>query len=294
MLNAMHPNLSPARRIFNSAAAAVLLLGIAAPDSGTFRVTVDEEPPVTGTFFDAYASPTFSRVEKWFYPRDLPPGLHLHYAMKANPLPSVVAHLAPLVDGLDVASAGELEVALASGTNPAAISFAGPGKTRRDHEAALAAGVTVNVESGAELRRLADLAAASGRRARVAIRVNPDFELKTSGMKMAGGPKQFGVDAELVPELLALPDKGLQRIEPGRERCVLLRRLGIGAAALDRLPRREHVQVCLVKVLRLHGRACARLEIVVRRDRAIPHQLLLPAHAVHKRCPGICGRAGRA
>lgn len=52
------------------------LLGIAAPDSGTFRVTVDDEPPVTGTFFDAYASPTFCRVEKWFYPRDLPPGLH--------------------------------------------------------------------------------------------------------------------------------------------------------------------------------------------------------------------------
>ena len=38
--------------------------------------------------------------------------------------------------------------------------------------------------------------------ARIAVRVNPDFELKSSGMKMGGGPKQFGVDAEQVPELL--------------------------------------------------------------------------------------------
>lgn len=135
--------------------------------------------------------------------QQLPGGVHLHYAMKANPMPAVVAHLVPLVDGLDVASAGELEVALASGASPTTISFAGPGKTARDLERALAAGVTVNIESPGELRRFDALASASGRRGRVAIRVNPDFELKTSGMKMAGGPKQFGVDAEQVPELLA-------------------------------------------------------------------------------------------
>jgi diaminopimelate decarboxylase len=135
--------------------------------------------------------------------RRLPPGLQLHYAMKANPMPAVVAHLVPLVDGLDVASAGELTVALAAGALPATISFAGPGKTPRDHERALAAGVTVNIESPSELRRFAALAAAAGRRGRAAVRVNPDFELKSSGMKMAGGPKQFGVDAEQVPGLLA-------------------------------------------------------------------------------------------
>jgi diaminopimelate decarboxylase len=135
--------------------------------------------------------------------RHLPADLHIHYAMKANPMPAVVAHLVPLVDGLDVASAGELDVALASGAQPATISFAGPGKTARDHERALAAGVIVNVESPGELRRFAALAKASGHRGRVAIRVNPDFELKSSGMKMGGGPKQFGVDAEQVPGLLA-------------------------------------------------------------------------------------------
>jgi diaminopimelate decarboxylase len=136
----------------------------------------------------------------------LPRALHLHYAMKANPMPEVVAHLVSLVDGLDVASAGELDVALASGAAPSNVSFAGPGKTLRDLERSLQAGVTVNVESESELRRLAALAARADRRAGVAIRVNPDFELKTSGMKMAGGPKQFGVDAERVPQLLtALP-----------------------------------------------------------------------------------------
>ena len=142
--------------------------------------------------------------------RQLPSGLQLHYAMKANPMPAVVAHLVPLVDGLDVASAGELGVALAAGGAARTISFAGPGKTLLDLERALAAGITVNVESPGELRRLAALAATTGRKGRVAIRVNPDFELKTSGMKMAGGPKQFGIDAEQVPALLASLPKSLE------------------------------------------------------------------------------------
>jgi diaminopimelate decarboxylase len=133
----------------------------------------------------------------------LPAGLHLHYAVKANPMPAVVKHLVPLVDGFDVASAGELDLALANGAAVSTVSFAGPGKSLIDLQRALRSGVTINVESGNELRRLADLAAREGRRARAAIRVNPDFELKSSGMKMAGGSKQFGVDAEIVPELLA-------------------------------------------------------------------------------------------
>jgi diaminopimelate decarboxylase len=123
--------------------------------------------------------------------------------MKANPMPEVVKHLAGLTDGLDVASAGELAVALATGTDPRDISFAGPGKSNADLEAAVASGVIINMESEGEMARIAALAAATNTRPRVAIRVNPDFELKTSGMKMAGGPKPFGVDAERVPDMLA-------------------------------------------------------------------------------------------
>lgn len=132
----------------------------------------------------------------------LPEAVHIHYAIKANPMPEVVAHLATRVDGLDVASAGELRLALDTCTPPAEISFAGPGKSVPELEAAVAAGITINLESETELERVARISAASGTVGRVAVRVNPDFELKTSGMKMGGGPKAFGVDAERVPGLL--------------------------------------------------------------------------------------------
>lgn len=133
----------------------------------------------------------------------LPPSVSLHYAIKANPMPAVVRFIAPLVDGLDVASAGELEVALDAGMRPGAISFAGPAKTASELARAIDAGIVVNMESPREMERLAELARERGQRPRVAIRVNPDFELKTSGMRMSGGPKPFGIDAETVPAVLA-------------------------------------------------------------------------------------------
>jgi diaminopimelate decarboxylase len=134
--------------------------------------------------------------------KHLPVEVHLHYAIKANPMPEVVRHLAGLVDGLDVASAGELRIALASGMKPQAISFAGPGKTDAELAEATAAGICVSLESEGEMDRLAALGSNRNARPRVAVRVNPDFELKSSGMKMGGGPKQFGVDAERVPAML--------------------------------------------------------------------------------------------
>jgi diaminopimelate decarboxylase len=133
----------------------------------------------------------------------MPEELSLHYAMKANPLPAVVQHMVSLVDGLDVASAGELAVALATGIDPSDVSFAGPGKRDAELRLAVESGITINLESAGEMRRLARIAAELGRRPAVAIRVNPPFELKTSGMKMGGRPSQFGVDAERVPDLLA-------------------------------------------------------------------------------------------
>jgi diaminopimelate decarboxylase len=133
----------------------------------------------------------------------LPDELSIHYAIKANPMPALVQHMAGLVDGLDVASARELQVALDAGMPAAEISFAGPGKALWELEAAVAAGITINLESETELTRVAAIAERSGRTPHVAVRVNPDFELKSSGMKMSGGPKAFGVDAERVPAMLA-------------------------------------------------------------------------------------------
>lgn len=134
----------------------------------------------------------------------LPEGISLHYAMKANPMPAVVGHMASLVDGIDVASAGELAVALDAGMSPSEISFAGPGKRPEELDSAVASGITVNLESFTELDRITSSAERLSQQAHVAVRVNPDFELKSSGMKMGGGPKVFGVDAERVPEMLKL------------------------------------------------------------------------------------------
>ena len=137
----------------------------------------------------------------------LPASVKLHFAMKANPMPAVVGYMAGLVDGIDVASAGELKVALDAGTDPHEISFAGPGKREAELRQAVAAGILINIESFREVELLGAISKELSLPARVAVRVNPDFELKGSGMKMGGGPKQFGVDAEQVPELLALIGK---------------------------------------------------------------------------------------
>lgn len=143
--------------------------------------------------------------------RTLPPDIGLHYAMKANPMPAVVAHMVPLVDGIDVASAGELRVALDAGADPTEISFAGPGKQPWELRTAVAAGITLNIESPRELEHLVTISEELDLPARVAVRVNPDFELKSSGMKMGGGPKVFGIDAEQVPQVLArIGESGLE------------------------------------------------------------------------------------
>jgi len=132
----------------------------------------------------------------------LPNEIRLHYAMKANPMPAVVHHLAGQVDGMDVASAGEMRIALDTILSPDKISFAGPGKKEHELSSAIAAGVVLNMESEQEMELIAQLGGYLGIVPNVSIRVNPDFELKSSGMKMGGGPKPFGVDAERVPDML--------------------------------------------------------------------------------------------
>ena len=129
------------------------------------------------------------------------PAVDLHYAIKANPHPALLQAVAPLVDGLDVASAGELDKALR--VKPAgAISFAGPGKRDAELEAAITAGATLNVESEGEAARALAIGGRLGTAPRLAVRVNPDMELKGSGMKMGGRPSPFGVDAERAAALV--------------------------------------------------------------------------------------------
>lgn len=156
---------------------------------------------VGSTPFYAYDRTVMTRRVKELR-EHLPESVDLHYAIKANPMPAVVQHMAGLTDGLDVASARELQVALNTGMSPERISFAGPGKKPEELRCAIAAGVVINLESFTELDRAGEIGTSIGIRPQVAIRVNPDFELKTSGMKMSGGPKPFGVDAEQVPDML--------------------------------------------------------------------------------------------
>ena len=130
----------------------------------------------------------------------LPGGVGIHYAMKANPLPEMVAAMVPLVDGIDIASGGELAVALAAGATH--VSFAGPGKTDAELAAAITAGVTINLESVGEAARALAIADRLGTTPKLAVRVNPDFSLKGSGMKMGGGAAAFGIDAERVAPLV--------------------------------------------------------------------------------------------
>lgn len=141
----------------------------------------------------------------------LPSTLELHYAIKANPMPALVQHLATLTDGLDVASAQEMMVALDTGTDPARISFAGPGKSAAEIRRAVAARVTMTAESEAQLEVAVQAGEALGVQPRIALRVNPAFELKASGMKMGGGPKPFGIDEARVPQVLdAMREQDLQ------------------------------------------------------------------------------------
>lgn len=138
--------------------------------------------------------------------RTLPSSVNLSYAIKANPMPAIVQHLSSLVDSFDVASSGELRTALDTPMPADHISFAGPAKTIAELTQAIAAGVTIELESITEARRVIEIGNRFGVQPRVAIRVNPDFAIKGSGMRMGGGPQQFGIDSEMVPDLLSALD----------------------------------------------------------------------------------------
>jgi diaminopimelate decarboxylase len=128
--------------------------------------------------------------------------VQLHYAVKANPYPPLLRFICKHVDGLDIASAGELALAVDAGADATAISFAGPGKRDAELAAAIEAGATINCESEGEAERALAIAARGPVRPRLAIRVNPPFEIRGAGMRMGGGPRPFGIDADRVASLV--------------------------------------------------------------------------------------------
>ncbi len=127
------------------------------------------------------------------------PGVDLHYAIKANPYGDLLSAMAPLIDGFDAASIGEVGRVSVHGKP---VSFAGPGKTLAELAMAIAGGVTINAESESEVDRALAFAEQIEEVPQLAVRVNPEFELRGSGMRMGGRASPFGVDAERVPALV--------------------------------------------------------------------------------------------
>ena len=163
--------------------------------------TVTDLAGALGTPFYAYDRAVIdARVAELRH--HLPARTRLSYAIKANPMPELLAWLAPRVDGLDVASGGEIDRALAAGADPGTISFAGPGKGRHELARALDAGIVIGIESEGQHATLEALAQERGATPMVSLRLNPDFQLKGSGMRMGGGSQPFGVDVEQAPALL--------------------------------------------------------------------------------------------
>lgn len=133
----------------------------------------------------------------------MPDEVEIHYAIKANPHPDIVTFFKDLGCGVDVASKGELEIALKAGFTASKIGFAGPGKSPSEIEAACAAGIdSLNAESEDELNHANAIAERLGKKLNIALRINPAYELVASGMRMGGGPKVFGIDEERIPEIL--------------------------------------------------------------------------------------------
>ena len=136
------------------------------------------------------------------------------YGMKANSNLAVLKEFVRLGAGFDIVSGGELKRAMAVGANPARIVFSGVGKQAWEMRAALNAGVMCfNIESEAELQRLSDVAREAGRRARVALRVNPDVDAQTHPYISTGlKENKFGI-----PIAAALDAYRSARLLPGLE-----------------------------------------------------------------------------
>lgn len=133
----------------------------------------------------------------------LPERFSIYYSIKANPCPAVVRHFLSRGCGLEIASIGEFQKALGAGCPPERILFAGPGKSETELEAVLSRGIgEIHMESLTEAKRIAAICRRLGRKARVAIRINPTGEAEGGAMRMGGRPAPFGMDEEILDDVL--------------------------------------------------------------------------------------------
>lgn len=133
----------------------------------------------------------------------LPRRFSVCYSVKANPNQAILRHFLSRGCGLEIASAGEFLQALEAGCEPSHILFAGPGKTEAELELVLSCGIgEIHLESATEAVRVESIAKRQGVRARVAIRINPVGEAEGGAMRMGGRPTPFGVDEEILEQIV--------------------------------------------------------------------------------------------
>ena len=172
-----------------------------------------------GTPFYCYSTATLTRHFRVF--RDAFAGLDtlVCYAMKANSNQAILKTLVREGAGMDVVSEGELRRALAAGCEPGRIVFSGVAKTAREIALALETGIgCFNVESEPELLRIAEIATAMGKVARISLRINPDVDAKTHAKITTGkAENKFGIpfaDARAVYARAArLPGIGIAGVD---------------------------------------------------------------------------------
>jgi diaminopimelate decarboxylase len=135
----------------------------------------------------------------------LPEEFQIFYSMKANPLLGLCQLFKKMGNGIEVASSGELYTALAAGFPPERIIFSSPGKTCDELEYAIECGIySINIECLEEARIINHIAMEKSRKVDISIRINPDFDVSGSGIKMSGVPTQFGIDQNQLEEVFNL------------------------------------------------------------------------------------------
>lgn len=138
--------------------------------------------------------------------------IQIHYAMKANSHPQVLKTLMQAQIGLDVVSGGELEFGHQQGAKPEQIIFSGVGKTKKEITAAIQSKIfQINVESVPELQRVAEISRALSLPARIALRVNPNVDVKTHPHIATGlRENKFGIEIGDLPAAVEIIRKNSQ------------------------------------------------------------------------------------
>jgi len=132
----------------------------------------------------------------------MPSGINLYYSVSANPCEDVLRFIGRYVEGFRVVSAGEIERLKRAELAGIPMTFAGPGKSEREIEAAILAGATISLESEGEAERAIKAAGRLGKKPKLAVRVDPPFVIGHDGSESVVAPNPFGFDAAEAPAII--------------------------------------------------------------------------------------------